>query len=113
LNWLNLELAKGKKAFRPGDLVRGQANWDLKQDVDWIEFRLLWYTEGKGTRDFAVIDQGRIEHPARSGSCEFEFRMPDSPYSYHGTHLSIFWALELLADRHRDAARVILDLSPD
>ena len=59
---------------------------------------LLWHTEGKGTEDVEVVEQINVEDPPITGSHDFSFRVPDFPWSFSGTLISLIWAVEASLD---------------
>ncbi|MCP3982084.1 MAG: hypothetical protein GY716_22490 [bacterium] len=108
-----IRIRDSRTAFRPGETVSGSAHWTLRKEADWLEVRLLWYTDGKGDRDTETVDRRTVTRPHAEGSHEFSLRLPEGPYSHHGRYVSILWAVELVAHRHRNAVRVDLVLDPD
>ena len=56
---------------------------------------LLWHTEGKGTEDVEIVDQIEIENPPAAGRREFSFTLPDFPWSFSGTLVSLVWRVEV------------------
>jgi hypothetical protein len=84
-------------AFVPGDTVRGKVSWrsDSPQPLESAEIRLFYYTAGKGTRDVILVDSIQFDLPGPSDQREYEFQLPEGPYSCSGKLVSIVWALEL------------------
>jgi hypothetical protein len=109
---LELHTEQGGTWFTPGSTVACQASWHLDQDIDKLELRLFWYTEGKGTQDVVVVDRRVIERPEVHGNYGFRFRLPAGPYSFSGTLITLRWAVELVALPGEETARVDLLLSP-
>jgi hypothetical protein len=94
---LAISLDDGRSTFAPGEAIGGTARWDDERTPEWVELRLLWYTEGKGDRDIAVVERVRWQPSAPGGSERFSLIAPDFPLSYSGTLVSVRWALELAA----------------
>jgi hypothetical protein len=44
---LRIELAEGRVAFAPGEVLRLRVSWRLEVPPESLEARLFWYTEGK------------------------------------------------------------------
>jgi hypothetical protein len=109
---LDLRTEGGGTWFTPGSTVSCEASWRLDHDVDNLELRLFWYTEGKGTQDVVVVDRRVIERPEVHGNYGFRFRLPAGPYSFSGTLITLRWAVELVALPGEETARVDLLLSP-
>lgn len=99
-------------SFRPGDKVSGTFSWVLEDQPRSLELRLIWYTQGKGTRDITIVRSRRVDSPPMAGGEAFEFRLPDGPYTMQGKLISVVWALELVAGRSGKATRVDLVVSP-
>ena len=113
MNQLDLTTQDRKLFFRPGEWIEGRAEWQLDRDARSVEVRLIWFTRGKGDTDVSVLDSQRIDAPARSDSRAYRFRLPEGPYSFSGKLISLVWAIELVAEGIKEAARLEFTLSPD
>ena len=109
---LDLRLADDRAWRLPGSVLEGTARWRLAEDPEAIELRLIWYTSGKGTRDVTLVDRRRLESPGLAGEQAFRFQLPDSPYSFAGTLVSLGWALELVVEPSNRSARLDLVIAP-
>lgn len=112
MSWLSVSLDEGKSAFRPGEVVRGTASWSLDAPPEGVEVRLVWFTAGKGDRDVGVVATEPCLVPAGEGRQNFAFTLPDGPYSFSGTLVSLLWAVEVVALPGADGARAELTVSP-
>lgn len=112
MNELTLGLDDGSPWVRPGGTVSGTASWRHEEDPDAIELRLFWYTRGKGTEDLEIVDSRRIEAPGPAGSRRFRFQLPEGPYSFSGTLITLAWALELVVLPGEATERVDLVVAP-
>jgi hypothetical protein len=112
MNKLTLDIAEGRRAFYPGEDIEVVADWSLNQDASAVEFRLIWYTRGKGETDFAIIEARRFEHPSLVETRRFPLTLPDSPYSASGKLVSVIWALELIAQPAGDSTRLDIVIAP-
>jgi hypothetical protein len=108
--FLRIETDSNQTAFYPGDTVSGTASWSLEQPGT-PEVRLFWYTEGKGTQDIGLVGTTRLEGAAMSGSQSFRFVLPEGPYSFSGTLVSLLWAIELVSSSG-DSDRLNITVSP-
>ncbi len=100
-------------AFEPGNTIQGLIRWtDLKSD-DRIEIRLIWYTAGKGDRDFGVVATESIDSPTPNGNQTFRFAAPFYPHSFSGQLISLIWRIEVI--NMSDLSTEFLDLviAPD
>jgi len=109
---LTLRTADGRTWFRPGAVVEGEASWQLVEEAEAVEIRLFWYTSGKGTRDVEIVDSLRTANSGASGSRSFRLRVPDGPYSFSGTLITLSWAIELVVDPGGATERLDLVVGP-
>jgi hypothetical protein len=110
---LEIILADGRTAFAPGEEISGKLRWTLEQAPPWVELRLFWYTEGKGTQDVAVAAHTRFSHQDAVGGGSFSLQAPTHPPSCSGRLVSIRWALELVTGDHQPVTKVDLVIAPD
>jgi hypothetical protein len=109
---IDIALAAGRNAFRPGEDVGGAAHWQLDAAPERVEIRLIWYTQGKGTQDVEIVDRMSFEQPQADETQGFRFHLPDGPYSFSGKLISLAWAIEAVAEPSGDAGRVEIVVSP-
>jgi hypothetical protein len=112
VSWLRVELDEGRASFRPGEVVRGTASWSLDAPPAAVEVRLIWFTQGKGDRDVGLVESVPAAAPGAEGGLSFAFTLPDGPYSFSGTLVSLLWAVEAVALPASDAASAELVVSP-
>ena len=110
----SLRIATGnqKTTFLPGEEVHGAVSWTLEKQPRSAEVRLFWYTEGKGTRDLAIVAQQSFAEPKQSDERAFRFTLPPAPYSFSGRLISLVWAIELVIEPGDHAERVQITVSP-
>jgi hypothetical protein len=107
-------LLDGKKvAFRPGDEIKGRAEWSLDAPPEKVEVHLCWFTRGKGTEDMEIVTTEVIENATPNGQRDFTFRAPDQPHSFSGQLISLIWALELVVEPAEQCERVEITIGPD
>lgn len=108
-----IRIAMERTAFAPGDRIRGEASWtDLPPGTASLEVRLIWYTLGKGDRDFDVVAAMEIAAPAPVGKQEFAFATPQYPYSFSGKLVSLQWAIEVIALPDESAEQATIVIGP-
>jgi hypothetical protein len=95
MDTLTIQLEQNETAFRPGDVVAGTVSWRLEDQVREVELCLLWYTQGKGDDDAGLVKTVTFEQPSPSDQRRFRFTLPNGPYSFSGSLISLTWALEL------------------
>ncbi len=92
------------RVYAPGDVLLGEYMFnDLESElVKSVEASILWFSEGKGDEDMAVLDFRRfcaddgapmnVDRPTR-----FEAKLPNSPLSYDGRIVYIRWCVRVRA----------------
>jgi hypothetical protein len=103
---IEIELEGAPRAYRPGELLRGQF---LVVAPAWTaaEVSVLWYTEGKGDEDMGVHFFERLDRDGEDVEGADEPQpllaiLPASPLSYHGAIVSIRWCVRVRAFLERD-----------
>ncbi len=111
---MSLELHLEETALEPGSELAGRVAWRAEGgSVESVIVSLLWYTEGKGTEDVEIVEQVEVEHLPIQGSHEFTFRLPDFPWSFSGTLISLVWAVEANLEPDGTVERVTLVSAPE
>ena len=91
--------------YLPNTKIVGYLNWQGIKQVDRIEVRLIWYTQGKGDRDFHIAATQTISTPTPNGESDFVFETPSRPFSFSGKLISLSWAIEVVEFPRLDATR--------
>jgi len=86
-------LRKPDGRFEPRERVDGSASWSLEHAPAWLEVRLAWHTEGKGTKEVVVIGLERLRGVSAQDQRTFGLTLPEMPYTYHGRIVSILWSV--------------------
>jgi hypothetical protein len=109
---INIQVDYDHREFTPGDTISGKVNWANVSGAEVVAFRLFWYTSGKGTQDVMVLEE--VEWPISQGSAQFSFVLPNEPYSFSGTLVSLTWAIEaVMLPDETSTARHEFQLTPD
>jgi hypothetical protein len=108
---LSIAIADDKHAFKPGDSLAGHVSWDVSE-VTSAELQLFWYTRGKGTGDVGIVDTLVFANPQTTDQRSFQFKLPDTPYSFSGKLISILWAIELIVEPETAVERREFVMSP-
>jgi len=111
MNDLRIELADSRRAFKPGESVEGRVTWTVDR-ASSAEVRLFWYTRGKGTQDVGIVDTVAFPNPQTTDQRTFRFALPDGPFTFSGTLVSIIWAIELIVEPGSSAERREIVISP-
>jgi hypothetical protein len=112
MNTLNIQFEQNKTSFRPGDVVAGTAGWQLEDQPRKVELCLLWYTQGKGDEDAGLVETMTFPQPGLSDQRSFRFNLPNGPYSFSGSLISLTWALELSVQPSNSCERKEITVSP-
>ena len=107
---IKIKLAKPEANFVPAEQIAGKVTWS-EAEGDSLEVRLIWYTVGKGDRDFGVVATHRVAEFGSSGGEKFEFFAPNRPQSFSGKLISLQWALEMIVFPSQAATRIDLTIS--
>lgn len=109
---LSIETSGGSTTFDPGAEIDVFLEWDLEEEPEAVELRLVWNTSGKGDTDLEVARTERFEWPSRSGSRRTTVTLPREPYSFSGKLISLIWALELIALPGEASTRREITIAP-
>lgn len=112
MNTLKIDLKENRSAYDPGEEIAGSVSWSGDPAPQKAELRLFWFTRGKGTEDAGVIDTAIFDHPGPQETRSFSFRLPEAPYSFSGSLISLVWALELIAYPSKEVVRCEIEMGP-
>jgi len=112
MNELRIDVDGDRTWFLPGETVTGRAVWRLEDDAESVDLRVFWYTSGKGTEDVAIIDSVHAEAAGTAGELGFSFPLPNGPYSFSGSLITLTWALEIVALPLGTTQRIDLIVAP-
>ncbi len=103
-----------EQALEPGSELEGRVEWVAEREsIESVSISLLWYTEGKGTEDVEVVQHRQVSRPSMQGDHDFSFRLPDFPWSFSGTLISLVWAVEASLEPDGAVERVTLVSAPE
>ena len=93
---------RGNRQYFPGETLAGSYFREESRNdlIDAVEISVLWYTEGKGSRDIGIHTFWRRSNkagdwidPRRPG--RFSTTLPNSPLSYQGILVKIYWCVRI------------------
>jgi hypothetical protein len=108
----SLQVQLDREWVRPGGTVRARLHWELDDRPDKLVVRLLWYTEGRGTRDVGVIAEEELAFSGLTGDTEVELAVPEGPYSFSGRLITLRWVVELAVEPEGEAEQAPLVVGP-
>ncbi len=111
MNTLQVQL--DREWVRPGGTIKAQLHWELQGRPDKLVVRLLWYTEGRGTRDVGVVAEQELTVSGPSGDREVELAVPAGPYSFTGRLITLRWVVELTVEPDGEAEQAPLVVGPE
>ena len=65
---LNLQLDEGRNGFRPREVLRGAAEWQLARPRAGIEVRLCWLVEVQGVAEARRVQTVRFDRHTLAGN---------------------------------------------
>ena len=107
-----LQITTRRESYAPGESIEVDCKWQCDKAISEVRLSLLWFTEGKGTQDITAVEKVNVGL-SKSGGASHSFVAPKFPYSYHGTLLSIVWAVELTIPETAEFTRRELIIAPD
>jgi hypothetical protein len=107
---IKIELVKHEANFVPAERIAGMVSWSEAEGTS-LEVRLIWYTVGKGDRDFGLVATHQVSSFESSGKEDFEFAAPTRPQSFSGKHISLQWAIEAIIFPSQTSQRADLTIS--
>ena len=110
---LAIRTTDDRTAFQPGEAISIEVQWDLPDEPEVIEVRLVWNTSGKGDTDVGVEQTISLDAPEPFGTRQLELELPAAPYSFSGKLISLVWALELVAKPSDESCRTEITIAPD
>ena len=112
MNKLAIQLAEERTAFRPREILRGAAEWELVQAPAAVEVRLCWFAQVQGVSEVRVVETVRYDRPLGTDRRNFDFRLPEAPYSYAGPLAMLSWAVELVTLPDKEFTQVFFTMGP-
>ncbi len=95
-----------QEAYRPGEIIRGTCAWtDAFEHAESFAIRLVWFTSGKGDRDFRTVAEIELPMAEARSPESFEFVSPHRPLSFTGQLISLQWSVEVVAFPFKRSAR--------
>ncbi|MDB6121792.1 MAG: hypothetical protein JWQ71_785 [Pedosphaera sp.] len=109
---LNISFHEPRMIFRPGESLKGRAIWHLDKPARAVELRLIWFTLGQVTSEAKIIKTLSFSKPLQDEARDFEFLLPQGPYSYAGTYTVLNWGLEMVVLPSKEHKLRTFELSP-
>ncbi len=113
---IEINLLRNNLRFTPGQPIVGIVSCEQLPSSDTsLAVRLIFYTSGKGDRDFRIVDATEIELGASAleHQADFQFVAPTRPLSFNGKLVSLSWAIEAVALPSTQTQRTDIVISDD
>jgi hypothetical protein len=110
---VSIEIQAGLYSYCPGETLSGSASWKGDEAPQSVEVRLFWFTSGVSLSQAAIVKRIIVDRPAARASPQFQFVLPDGPWSFRGRFVSLNWAVEVVLLPSRGNARQFITVSPD
>ncbi|HEY3900798.1 MAG TPA: hypothetical protein VGM54_19465 [Chthoniobacter sp.] len=110
---ITLQLADHRTAFAPREKVSGKVTWQLDKTPERGELRLMWRTSGRGNGDYATAETIPFPDPQASETRPFTITLPEGPYSFSGTLITLTWTIEAAFQPGNIAEGVDIVLAPN
>lgn len=95
---IDLKVSLQSDVCSPGQTLKGEVAWSANAEGGKsVSIRLIWFTEGKGDRDYKMVDSIEVPLSSSSAGTPFEFVVPHRPLSFSGRLISLKWAVEAVA----------------
>lgn len=95
--------------FKPRQAVEGSVEIVADNNLNCRHFwvRLEWHTEGRGNRDRTVVAEMDVFQGSLGAGIptyhDFQFMLPDAPWSFAGHYVNIIWEITTSIDIPRAA----------
>ena len=109
---LEIRLSDQDGYCEPGAKLAIPIAWRFDEEQSGLELRVVWNAHGKGSPNLGVVHTESVEHPSFQGSRTIHVELPQAPYSFSGTLVSIVWALELVAQPSQVSTRHEIVIAP-
>ena len=108
---ISITFDEESKSYTPNETVSGTVLWSKLTNTERLETRLIWFTQGKGDRDFAIVESISIPVSNEAGKARFQFSAPTRPFSFSGKLISLVWAVEVVQFPSKDGFKETIVLS--
>jgi hypothetical protein len=108
-----VQLSDSRTAFRPRETIAGKVTWEFDAAPKSAELSLKWWTRGRGIADYGVAETVPFADPQATETRSFTITLPEGPYSFSGTLITLTWTLELILEPGNVADGVDITIAPD
>lgn len=109
---LVIQIRDRRTAFYPRETIAGDVSWQADSPPHSAELRLLWSTSGRGLTDTGTVETIPFPNPQAVETRSFTFTLPEGPYSFGGTLITLSWSLELVLQPGDYSQNVDITVAP-
>ena len=93
---ISIQLNDQRTAYAPREKVSGKVTWQLDKTPESGELRLIWSTSGRGNREITRSPETiPFPNPQATETRSFTITLPEGPYSFSGTLITLTWTIEV------------------
>ena len=111
MNQLRIQLERQPPLYKPGETLRGKADWHIDAPQQ-LQIRLCWFVGGGAIPESRVVEKTNVQAVSLNDCRPFSFRLPAAPYSFFGSLAMLGWAVELVGLAANQSARATFQLAP-
>jgi len=111
MNELNISIDKNN--YQPREKIQGNIRWQLTKPPKEICLQIGWQTEGRGTQDNRVEYEQVFTTDSHSGTENFYYELPASPYSFSGKLIELNWLILVYTKKGKTQASTDIIVAPD
>ena len=108
--WVNLD--REDRIYAPGERLTVKVTREGNENADKITVNLFWYTVGAGIQDVELVQTQCLDTLPGRQEQEFNFKLPDSPYSFSGPLGELRWCVEAVTCPENKKVPVDFELLP-
>jgi len=103
---IQITLDEHERGYRSGERISGNVVWkhEPSKKNKPVRVNLIFYTEGRGSRDVEIVDT--LELPIDQKSANFSFLLTGDPPSFSGALISLSWAIEAVLPSPKSSDKV-------
>lgn len=105
---LEIALAGNKAEFAPGEHIEGRVVWSGTEAPEGLVVALMYQTEGRGTRDTNHVEEIDVQASTGAGEQSFRFAVPEGPYTFDGTLISLRWFIEASCEETTETKAIVV-----
>ena len=107
-----IEIELSQTQYEPGEIMTGRVVWNFSKAPKQISLQIAWHTEGRGSEDSHIEYEQHWDTDMHSGSQNFRFKLPPSPYSFSGTLIELIWSVSAFSKCGKEYTHTDIVVAP-